>query len=418
MAARLRIQDGTPIWVSTSIVPSKDIVVSPNSSPSLATIQVNSTDVFVYVKVDNTGTEDIGLCDCVNIGPWSPPVTFQGFVNNANATVTETKSGATLTLSPAGDWLDYLDSTGVPHRYILNTPPVSARRAWDWSADGRFLAYINERDGNFGVVSVQEVPLPNGTTIQKGGLGYVVLNFQGWTNADFGWAGSRAAVALEPNPYSPLQKTLYAMCPLAPQLFFSGLTDAFTLASVFVSPCASAIALPPYQWFFSNVFRLFSTLAGSQIPFRQNNVPIPDLAPTGAGFSIETQTHGAMGVLVVTGSGNTVLVDDPDCTFVGGGVEVRVDRVKASTLPSANLGVLPIGNAVLGALRQSGFAWVQVPNQNGWANQSERHWCLLAQAYTVDGVTISRPWNGQATNPPPFPIVNENCAQRNIGILP
>lgn len=95
---------------------------------------------------------------------------------------------------------------------------------------------------------------------------------------------------------------------------------------------------------------------------------------------------------------------------------VRVDRVKSTTLPSANLGVLPVGTAVLGKLQVGKNIWVQVPNQNGWANQSEKHWCLLAQAYTVDGATVPRPWDGQATNP--FPIANENCAQRNIEINP
>lgn len=415
MSAQLRIQDGTPVWVSNSIVPSKDTVVSPWGSPRLAAVNVNSTDVFVYVKVENPGTEDIGLCDCVNVGPWSPPVTFQGFVDDANATVTERKAALTLTLSPREDtvfWPGY----GT----IVNQSPVSPRRAWGWSADGRFLAYINARDSTFWAFATQDVGLPNGTTIRQGLLGFVQLPTFQWTNADFGWAGSRAAFALVPN--AP-DRQLYALCPLVPRLFslFGFLDGASILASVFVSPCASAIALPPLSRLISGgraTFNLFSTLAGTAIPFRQNNAPIPDIAPTGTGFSITTQTHGAMGVVVGTGGGTTVLVDDPDCTFVGGGIRVSIDRVKASTLPTANLGVAHVGDAVIGTLRQNETGWVQVPNQNGWANQSERHWCLLAQAYTVDGTTIPRPWNGQATNPPPFPIANENCAQRNIEILP
>ena len=403
MAATLRIQDGTPVWLSNSIVPSKDTVVSPWGSPRLAVVNVNSPDAFVYVKVENPGTEDIGLCDCVNAGPWSPPVTFQGFVEDANATVTETKPGLTVRLSPTGDTVSW-GGFGA----IVNELPVSPRRAWGWSADGRFLAYINARDSTFWVFTAHE-----------GRPGFAGLPTFQWTNADFGWAGSRAVMALVPNASD---KQLYALCPLAPPFLFSGFLDgAATLASVFVSPCASAIALPPVSRLISSgraTFNLFSTLAGTAIPFRQNNVPIPDLAPTGTGFSITTRTHDAMGVVVETGGGNTAFVDDPDCTFVGGGIRVRVDRVKASTLPSANLGVLSIGNAVLGTLRQNEFSWVQVPNQNSWANQSERHWCLLAQAYTGDGITIPRSWDGQATNPPPFPIANENCAQRNIEILP
>jgi hypothetical protein len=187
-----------------------------------------------------------------------------------------------------------------------------------------------------------------------------------------------------------------------------------------VSPCASAVAFAP-QYLGSGTaqpFHLVSTASGAVTQFRQNNVPVGSIASTGQNPSITTNTHTALGVTIDTGNGTTVDVDDPDCTFVGGGIIVHVDRVKASTLPTANLGVLPIGSAVLGFLRQNGFSWIQVPNQNGWGNQSEKHWCLLGQVYTSDLTTIPRPWSGQATNPPPFPTTNDNCAQRNIEINP
>src|SRR5882672_7011724 len=104
MSATLRIQDGNPIWLSSSIVPSKDTVVSPNSSPTLAAIQVTSTDVFVYVKVENSGTVDLGACSCAT-GPWVVPTFFQGFSTDPNATTTQTVAGVTFTLNKFGDTL-------------------------------------------------------------------------------------------------------------------------------------------------------------------------------------------------------------------------------------------------------------------------------------------------------------------------
>jgi hypothetical protein len=160
---------------------------------------------------------------------------------------------------------------------------------------------------------------------------------------------------------------------------------------------------------------MISTATAAQIQFKQNNLPI-SISSTGASVSLTTTAHTAKGVTVNTGNGTTVAVDDPDCASVGGGVTVRVDRVKASTLPSANLGVVAVGSADISQLLIGKSAWVQVPNTAGWANQSEPHWCLLAQAYTSDGTTVPRAWNGQMTAPPAFPVANENCAQRNIEI--
>src|SRR6202011_6195058 len=128
--------------------------------------------------------------------------------------------------------------------------------------------------------------------------------------------------------------------------------------------------------------------------FSKNNQPT-GVTITGASPSITTAQHAANGVQIVTGSG-TVTVDDPECMNVkGGGVVAWVDRVKASTLPSANLGVLSVGSAVASLIKQNQSAWLQAPNTNpaGWSNQGEPHWCLLAQAYTADLATIPKPWN-------------------------
>jgi len=105
MAAKLRIQDGNPIWLSASIVPSKDLVVSPNSSPTLATVKVGSADVFVYVKVENTGTVDLGGCTCTATGAWTAPTAFANFLGNTTATQTQTQAGVTFSAAPINDSL-------------------------------------------------------------------------------------------------------------------------------------------------------------------------------------------------------------------------------------------------------------------------------------------------------------------------
>jgi hypothetical protein len=188
--------------------------------------------------------------------------------------------------------------------------------------------------------------------------------------------------------------------------------------SYLVSPCATFVAVVP-KFLLAAIgpqdVRLVSTTKAMLVPFKQSNVPITVTITSNA--NISTTAHAANGVSIVTVSG-TVTVDDPECTSVGGGITVHVDRVKASTLPSGNLGVVSVGTAVVGALAAGASRWVQVPPPAGWANQSETHWCLLAQAYTSDLTTIPVAWNGQASSPPAFPIGASNCAQRNIDITP
>jgi hypothetical protein len=185
------------------------------------------------------------------------------------------------------------------------------------------------------------------------------------------------------------------------------------------SPCESVIAFTPNlsAQRVENII-LVSLSTANPTTFRRNNVPVT-VQCLATAPRIDTNQHTANGVTIDRGNGQTmdfVTVDDPDCTAVSRSVEVVVDRVKASTLPSANLGVMAVGAANAGPLAMGAFKWVQVPNMNGWANQNEAHWCLLAQAFTLDGTTIPRPWNGQAAMPPPFPLADENCAQRNIMI--
>ena len=134
MAAKLSIKDGNPIWLSASIVPSKDTVVSPNSNPSLATVNVSSTDVFVYVKVENPGTVDLGACTCTSTGAWTSPQYFQGFLGSPTASTTQAKAGVTFTASALGD---RLSGSGINVQFGL---VACGRRAWAWSPDGRCFA--------------------------------------------------------------------------------------------------------------------------------------------------------------------------------------------------------------------------------------------------------------------------------------
>lgn len=429
MSAKLKIQDGNPVWLSQSIVPSRDTVVSPNASPSLATVSVSSSNVFVYVKVENTGTVDLGACTCASTGPWQPPQFFTGFLANANGTSPPlTQGGFTFSATPNGDTLS---GNGINHSFGFS---ATGRRAWAFSPDGRYFAYISSANGpdwNLTVIALQAYTRSDGSAVAKGQVAvtasglYAGTNpLQYWNNANFGWAGSRSVIAS--GAYAGGSGFLASLaCPEAPanantwgQLFpsFPGQVDWKFL----ISPCGSAVAFAPRLLNAGappqNFFQVDATTA-KEIPFRKNNAPT-SVASTGANVSLTTTAHTANGVTINTGNSTLVTVDDPDCTLVGGDVTVRVDRVKASTLPSANLGVMPIGTGATGVLRVGEKKWVQVPNQNGWANQSEKHWCLLAQAYTADGTTVPRPWNGQLNNPPPFPVTAENCAQRNIEINP
>jgi len=422
MAAGLGIQHGSPVWLSPSIVPSRDTVVSPGSSPSVAAVTVTSTNVFVYVKVDNIGTVELGACLCAAPvpAPWPAVTQFAGFLASTAGTTSASRAGFTFTASPAGD---NINGPGVNFLFGV---VASGRRAWDWSPDGRFFAYASAfsgNDWNLTVIALQNITRSDGTVILPSQLAsrangvYSIL----WSNINFGWANSQAVVTSGPNsggtglsiacPYAPGGLVWGSLTPAMP-----GLIDYVYL----VSPCGSVVAIVPKVLVAgagAPQIAVVSTSSALSIQFTKNNVPTA-VAITGPAPSITTVAHTANGTQIVTGSG-TVSVDDPDCTMVGGGVVAWVDRVKASTLPSGNLGVMSVGSGMAaGSLKPGQSSWVQVPNSNplGWANQGEQHWCLLAQAYTSDGTTVARPWNGQAPSPPAFPNSAVNCAQHNIAI--
>lgn len=428
MAAKLLIRDGNPVWASTSIVPSRDTVVSPTMGPSVATPTVTSSDVFVYVKVENPGTVDFSTCTCTATGAWTRPVLFQKFFNSTTQSTSDTQGGMTFQATPTSD---SISGGGVNFQFGLSG---SGRRAWAWSPDLRYFAYVGSPNGNdwtLTIVALQPITRSNGTTIAKNAVAatgngiFAGSNaIQWWNNANFGWAGSHAVMTSGAYAGGSNAILRSLVCPEAPNpdtwselvATFPGQIDWVD----FVSPCGGTVLFAPKK--LNNTappqsFFWVSTATAKVVPFRKNN-GTTSIETTGLNVAVRTVAHAANGIEINTGNGTLVLVDDPDCTFVPGGVQVRVDRVKASTLPSANLGVVGIGTSVLGALAKNATQWVQVANQNGWANQNERHWCLLAQAWSVDGTTIPRPWNGQAASPPAFPVAKDECAQRNIEILP
>jgi hypothetical protein len=459
MVAIVEIQHGNPIWLSPSIVPSTDLVVTTAMPPNFVAPNVNSNDIFVYVKVDNpAGSVDLGVCTCTQTGKWANAVAFDavalgGAYGGPNPfTTAATPAGFQIEFDRVnGDKLLQGGSTFA----VLNTvpmppPTVPPRRAYAFSPDGRFLVYVVSINLTaagaaspwlLSIFALQPFSRADGTTVAPGS---VIVSKQSstswnWTGSNFLWVGSSAVLASGPDdnqkpaPNSQLEWNL--LCPSAPAAssvwsFLSPWPTIPTNAAgipqgaldrwfYLVGPCESVIAFAPNVTSQATCdFVLVSLSTALTISFTQNNAPITvtahDVFP-----SITTTTHTANGVSIDRGNHDFLSVDDPECTAVAQTVQVAVDRVKASTLPTANLGVVAVGQASAGPLPVGTFKWVQVPNLNGWANQGEEHWCLLAQAFTLDGTTIPRPWNGQMMGgPPQFPITDVNCAQRNIMISP
>jgi hypothetical protein len=448
MVAIVEIRDGNLFWLSPSIVPSKDLVVTTMKPPSFAAPTLNSADIFVYVNVYNPDVSvDLGDCTCTQAGKWAEAVVFAGAEASANAHTVPGPGGSSIKLDGVnGDKL-LLGPLSVDLNTVPAPPPSPApQRAWDFSPDGRFLAYVVSINLTapgapsawlLSIFALQPFARADGTMVAPGDaiVSKQQMSTWAWTRTFFRWVGSSAVLAGGPtDPASPPKSANYQMewdllCPSAPAASNvwsaispapSGSGGALDQWLYLVSPCESVIAFAPdLSAQFTCEFVLVSLSTAQQIPFRSNNVPTPVIARS-THPTIRTDHHTANGVTIDPGDNNMahfVFVDDPDCTAVTPTtVQVVVDRVKASTLPSANLGVVAVGQASAGPLKVGDSQWVQVPNVMGWANQGEPHWCLLAQAFTQDGTTIPRPWNGQATSPPPFPIQDPNCAQRSIMI--
>jgi hypothetical protein len=443
MVASIRIDDGNPPWLSPFLIPSRDLMVSAAASPTMAAVSTNSMDVFVYVKVENTGTQDLGNCACTRTGAWIGATVFGHAYGGVNPSTDINPRGiGTLRMNPmTGDVLDLGGGVTSP------LGPATRVRVWDWSPDGKFLGYAAQgsqtgmngaTDWTLSVLALQSFTRPDGSVVQAGHV--VVSETSGvpwkWTVANFFWVGSSAVLASGPDdpikpPLSaavpPLEwRLLCIAAPAAANVWrripppaVSGVNGAIDRWLYLPSPCETVIAFTPNLSAQRQENIIVVALAtATTATFKRNNVPVA-VTCVATQPKINTAAHTANGVTIDIGNGqlaSNVKVDDPDCTAVPDAIQVIVDRVKASTLPSANLGVLHVGDSSAGPLAQGTSKWVQVVNVNGWANQGEQHWCLLAQGCTQDGVTIPRPWNGQAAAPPAFPLSLDNCAQHNIMI--
>jgi hypothetical protein len=405
MTAEVSIDHGVPDWLSPSIIPSTQDPQSIATAPMLASVSVNSTDVYVYVKVENTGDQDLGVCTCTSTLAWNGviPFGFSDFSPNVNTSVNPNDSSQSITLDATND--DVLLIGGNSYPLNGGAIPNPHHRAWGWSADGRFLGYVRtltasstaaSSDWKLSIFALQTFTDSEGTVFSPGDE---IVSQSGaiwtWNNNFFRWAGSNAVLALGPNdPDHPLQLNgadileWYALCPSAPanskvwHMFAPHKnTTMGTLSSwsyVF-SPCESFVAFMGHMAAQGQAnIVLLSAEQGTTAQFTSNNAHINPPATNGPSPSISTMTHTANGVTIKLGDGmatSTIQVDDPECTALPDTVQVVVDRVKGSTLLTANLGVVSVGQASAGPLLVAESKWVQVPNQNanGWGkNQANQ----------------------------------------------
>lgn len=161
MPAALRITDGNPVWLSQPILPSKDTVVSAGMSPTVAAILVNPQDVFVYVKVDNAGTDDIGPCP-VPCQPLAELAVLQRLPSRP-ADHERDRHERVLRHHFHARAFRRLDQWpgGFNHSFGLS----AGQRAWGWSPDGRFFALArasshNGSEWNLTILALQSTQRP------------------------------------------------------------------------------------------------------------------------------------------------------------------------------------------------------------------------------------------------------------------
>ena len=430
------LPDGTQIWNSPSIIPSTAQLGSTATAPAWAdphsSPAAGAPRVDVYVRVTNTGADEVAC----PTGLWLDPADFTGIVLANAAPQTDSQHGWTFTASMAGDTLT---RSGVTVSMPLTT---SGRKCWGWSPDGHFFALAYEPSAGAGrnwhlvVVSLQGATRIDGTLLMPGAIvaqhpttatASVAYNAP-FDRTIFGWVGSSAIFTHGVDP-AGTNDTRYLLCfrthdpatgtPRPPVI---DAVPAGTTWRYRASPCGSRLAiLRPTTAAAEQDITWLSTETAGPVAARQGGVAV-SVTTNGGAPTITTNAHTALGVSVFQGSGAPTLIDDPDDTRVFGGLTVHVDRVKASTLPSANLGVRLIGAGIAGVIPQGQSRWVQVPNRVGWNDEGESHWCLLAQGYD-ETAGIQRAWDGQAATPPPFPaqapaVGNERCTQKNIHIAP
>ncbi len=260
-----------------------------------------------------------------DLGPWTTPVYFQNFIlaDPAKDTLYQ-QSGLTFTASANGD---SLAGTGIS---VSFGSCGSKRRGWAWSPDGMYFAYVSSPNGpdwNLKIVALQDIRQSDCSIVQKGRIAASASGIfagptllQCWTNANFGWAGSKAVLAS--GAYSGGSGFLRCLvCPVAPNngswselvSDSSGQNDWINL----VSPSGLAVAFVPKKLNIAAQqleFRLVSTAIAQQVQFSKNNIA-QSITSTGNNPSITTNQHTVNGVHIDKGDGSTIDVDDPDGTL-------------------------------------------------------------------------------------------------------
>lgn len=268
---------------------------------------------------------------CDETGAWSTPVLFQQFLAADPATAKQypAQFGVAFTASTSGD---SLSGAGINLQFGSSG---SKRRAWAWSPDGRFFAYVSSANGpdwNLTIVALQEVRRSDCSIVAKGKVAATASGIfaagqsplQSWNNSQFGWAGSKAVSAS--GAYSGGSGIIRSLiCPeaagsnrvwseLVPDR--AGQIDWLAL----VSPCELAVAFAPKKLNPSAPaleFLLVSTASAQQAHFRKNNAS-QNVTTTGLNPSITTNSHAKNGVRIDRGDGTTIEVDDPDSLFRAG----------------------------------------------------------------------------------------------------
>lgn len=430
MADEITIRDGSPyVWNSASIVPSNDSMLP--TSPPVNPVPVDpvvTNEANVYVYVENTGTTDFGDCTCAT-GNWVAPPAFGGFSSNQVVPATALGGGLTFSASAFGGSLT--NGADTITMSFGSTLISATAHAWALNGDKTLFAYAATTTANpttaasvdwwIWITKVDAGAFTGSPTLNRIATDTLDTAF---VAALFGWAGTGVVIQGPSTLAGGLKVTLAAL-PMAsisfplPINMGTGLTGWIVVAS----PCGSAVAMAPQKSSATATpdpdFILALTATASSGAFKQNGVPVATgiaglLHSDGPNPSFKTVNHHALGVQIDTGGGvasSMVTVDDPDCTFLGGGVTVRVTRVQSTSIPSSGMGLMDVGMASLGTVNSGAAAWVKVPVTTSWQNMgSSGHWCLLAEGYNK--VTI-QPWD-EVSDYSVGSFLNR--AQRNIQI--
>lgn len=272
------------------------------------------------------------------LGPWTTPVFFPNFLSNdPPQATTQSQSGVTFTASANGD------SLSGGNINVSFGSCGSKRRGWSWSSDGNYFAYVcspNGPDWSLTIVALQDLRRADCSLLKKGAIAATASGVfagqsapQWWTNANFGWLGSKAVVAN--GAYSGGSGSIRKLvCPEASgsRVWSELVPDrAGKIGWAFLSsPSGNAIAFAPQKLNVSAPqidFVLISTATAKPGHFSKNG-STQSITATGPSPSITTNQHAANGVRVNQGDGTTIDVDDPDGTL-----RVGICKVQSFTFP-------------------------------------------------------------------------------------